>query len=96
MTATMALTKSGPLSCPVIQWLMSALHPKRKFRMTQAPSPMTRCQRAFARSAMKPFRNFETPYTRPTRVRITPKDVSVMPYSCPRAGMAKAKFFRTK
>ena len=61
MAMTKALMKSGPLSCPVIQWLRSAVQPKRKLMTTLADKPMAKCQRALARSAMMPFRNFDTP-----------------------------------
>ena len=61
ITTTIPPTKSGPEACPVIQVLIRSLHPNRKLRMTQAVRPMTMCQRALKRSAMKPFTNFDTP-----------------------------------
>ena len=61
MAITKALMKSGPLSCPVIQWLRSAVHPNRMLMITLADRPMAKCQRALARSAIMPFKNFDTP-----------------------------------
>ena len=59
----------------------SELNPNQTLRSAEASSAVAMKTQAFARSARKPFANFDTPYITPCSVRNRPRSSLVMPRS---------------